>query len=385
MSNLIDPAFNGSVFMWDSAFMTMFGHYGARAFDFQQTLDNLYSMQHRDGYICREISIADGQEHFEERDPSNTGHNILLRAEWEYYRQTGDKARLERVFPVLLAYTQWFARNRSWPDGTYFSRGWGCGMDNQPRMPQGFSPLYENGFVSWVDTTMQAIFADRILISMAAALGRNGDVDDLRQEVEVLSPFVNAHFWGDAAAFYFDRMRNGHLSTVKSIAAYWALLADVVPRGNLRRFLDHLRNPAEFDRPDRVPSLSADNHAYQRRRVLAGWRLEFHRIHGPARTNRGRSDSLAHEIALNHVRNIDEVFPKTRTLWRITHRRPPILESRRGKTSSAGPAFRRFRSSSSTSSVCDRMRHTASYFGTCGCSKSTASNGIPLVEAVCWI
>lgn len=49
VSNYIDAAFDGNVFMWDSVFMLMFGKYGARSFDFQGTLDNFYSHQYQDG------------------------------------------------------------------------------------------------------------------------------------------------------------------------------------------------------------------------------------------------------------------------------------------------------------------------------------------------
>jgi hypothetical protein len=40
VSNYIDTAFNGFLFMWDSSFIVMFGKYAARAFNFQKTLDN---------------------------------------------------------------------------------------------------------------------------------------------------------------------------------------------------------------------------------------------------------------------------------------------------------------------------------------------------------
>lgn len=55
VSNYIDTAFNDCLFMWDSAFILMFGKYANHIFPFQNTLDNLYAHQHRDGYICREI------------------------------------------------------------------------------------------------------------------------------------------------------------------------------------------------------------------------------------------------------------------------------------------------------------------------------------------
>src|SRR4051812_22439604 len=81
----IDPAFNGCIFMWDCNFMTMFGKYASRAFNFQNTLNNFYAKQHADGFICREIRETNGTDQFERFDPSSTGPNVLPWSEWEYY------------------------------------------------------------------------------------------------------------------------------------------------------------------------------------------------------------------------------------------------------------------------------------------------------------
>ena len=40
VSPYIDTAYNGNIFMWDSAFILMFARYGERFFPFQKTLDN---------------------------------------------------------------------------------------------------------------------------------------------------------------------------------------------------------------------------------------------------------------------------------------------------------------------------------------------------------
>ena len=138
VARFIDPAFNDCVFLWDSCFMTLFGRYGARAFPFVRTLDNFYAKQHPDGFICREIGRALGDDRFPRFDPSSTGPNVMAWAEWEHYRNFGDRDRLARVFPALRAYHQWLRAYRTWPDGGYWSTGWGCGMDNQPRLrPRG--------------------------------------------------------------------------------------------------------------------------------------------------------------------------------------------------------------------------------------------------------
>ena len=136
VSPYLDVAYNGNIFMWDDSFMMMFARYGYRFFPFQRTLDNFYAKQHQDGFICREIR-ADGSDCFERYDPTSTGPNLLPWAELLYYKQFGDIDRLHRVFPALVAYAQWWKLNRTWKDGTYWSSGWGTGMDNMPRVPEG--------------------------------------------------------------------------------------------------------------------------------------------------------------------------------------------------------------------------------------------------------
>jgi len=91
VSNFIDTAFNGCIFMWDSSFILMFGKYADRTFNFQGTLDNLYSHQHKDGFICREIEESTGRDHFTRYDPSATGPAVMAWCEWEYFQNFGDK------------------------------------------------------------------------------------------------------------------------------------------------------------------------------------------------------------------------------------------------------------------------------------------------------
>ncbi|MCE5279947.1 MAG: trehalase family glycosidase [Planctomycetaceae bacterium] len=316
VSNFIDTAFNGCLFMWDSAFILMFARYGSRAFNFQRTLDNFYALQHPDGFICRENNEADGEERFERFDPSSTGPNIMGWCEWEYFNNTGDTERLAKVFAPLAAYTQWFRKYRTWPDGSFFASGWGCGMDNQPRLPAGCHDAWDHGHMAWIDTTCQQILADRLLLAMAGVLGRAGELPDAQRELDALTTLVNETMWDQRQAFYVDRHRDGRLSDVKSIGAYWALLAGAVPPERESSFIAHLDDPREFRRAHRVPTLSADHPAFD----PAGgyWRgavwapTNYMVLRGLTRTGR---DDLAHEIGLNHVNAVVDVFGQTGTVF----------------------------------------------------------------------
>ncbi|HOG46192.1 MAG TPA: trehalase family glycosidase [Anaerolineae bacterium] len=316
VSNYVSPAFNDYLFMWDSVFMLHFGRYGCRVFPFQHTLDNLYAKQHPDGFICREIRESDGSDAFGRFDPVSTGPNVMPWSEWEHYRTFNDGERLARVFPVLVAYHRWLRSYRTWQDGSYWSTGWASGMDNQPRVPEGYSVSLSPAHLTWVDACCQQTLSARLLAQMADVLGRSGEVADMRAEDLGLRDYVNRFLWDERTAFYYDRRRDGSLSPVKSIGAYWALLADIALPGRREPFIDHLRNPAEFARPDRVPSLAADDPHY---RPDGGYWLGG--VWAPtnymvaAGLCRAGQRSLAHEIALTHLDHVVRVYEQTGTIW----------------------------------------------------------------------
>jgi hypothetical protein len=189
-------------------------------------------------------------------------------------------------------------------------------MDNQPRVPAGSSREFHHGFMSWIDATAQAAFAARTLVMMAQALGRAADVSTLRRDATALAGYINRNMWRAGNRFYADRLRDGKVSSVKTIGAYWTLLAGVVPPSRLRHFVAHLDSAREFARPHRVPTLSADHPDYD---VKGGyWRgavwppTNYMVLRGLTSTG---FDGLAAAIARNHHDNVVRVFEKTGTVW----------------------------------------------------------------------
>jgi glycogen debranching enzyme len=237
-------------------------------------------------------------------------------SEWEYFLNFGDIERLRSVFPPLLAFTQWMHKHRRWPDGGYWLSGWGCGMDNIPRLQPGYHVNFDHGQMVWIDATLQQILANRHLIAMAEVLGRESDIVALKTESDFLARYVNEKLWDETNYIYADLWEGGQLNGVKSIAAFWALLADVAPADRVQHLVAHLRNPAEFNRPHRVPSLSADHPEYHPGGDY--WRgsiwppTNYMVLRGLTNVH---EDALAHEIALNHVDNVTNVFQDTGTLW----------------------------------------------------------------------
>ena len=315
VSPYLDIAYNGNIFMWDASFMMMFARYGYRFFPFQRSLDNFYAKQHPDGFICREIR-ADGSDCFERYDPTSTGPNLLPWVELTYYRQFGDIDRLHKVFPALCAYGKWWRLNRTWPDGTYWSSGWGTGMDNMPRVKPEYNPIFSHGHMVWLDTNLQQMLVDESLLNIGFYIERWQEIEDMEDEMKRLRAYVNEHLWDERTAFLYDRYGDGTLCTTKGIGAFWALQADALDRERLDRMVAHLSDTTEFDRPHRVPSLSADHPKYNSLgRYWQGgvWPgTNYMTIDGLYR--KGYHD-LAREIAANHYAAVFEVWKNTGTFW----------------------------------------------------------------------
>lgn len=318
VSPFIDTAFNDCIFMWDSAFILQFGRYGQRIFDFLGTFDNFYAKQHPDGFICREIGYEKGDDRFARMDTGSTGPNVMAWVEWEYFQHFGDVERLEKAFAPLVAYHRWTRENRTWRDGAYWSTGWATGMDNQPRIEGGsINEQHKlHAHQVWIDATLQAILSARMLLNIAGVLGRIHELHDMAGEVAYLTRYVNKLMWDEYSAFYYDLSRDGNWTQVKSIGAYWALLANVVPEDYLERFIEHLDAPDRFKRPHRIPSLAADHPAYAddghywRGGVWAP--TNYMVLRGLTQVG---EDKLAHEIAMNHLANVLVIYEDTDTFW----------------------------------------------------------------------
>lgn len=312
IANFIDTAFNDNTFLWDSCFMTMFGRYGRQVFDFMGTLDNFYAKQHADGFICREISTITGNDLFLPHDARATGPNIFAWTEWLDFQLTRDSDRLRAVFPALVAYHHWWQDWQRWPDGTYWTSGLGSGMDNQTRVPDSRE---HHRFYAWLDATAQQALSCRMLLQMADVLEWHEFDAALHQEYTDLQRIVNATMWDETRNFYFDRAPDGTLSSTKTIGAFWTLLAAVVPQERASRLIAHLHDPASFNRPHRVPSQSAEGDYRPDGDYWRGgvWSPTNYMILQALSTY--GENTLAHEIALNHVEAVASVFGQTKTLW----------------------------------------------------------------------
>jgi hypothetical protein len=311
------------------------------------SLDNFYARQYADGEIGREINRTTGvdfaqwvnREHkplfsrwgwtfnfepkqsdavvyvgrAEPQPPPNLtldslNHPIFSWAEMESYRFTGDKQRFRLVYDPLVRYYRALEKYLQQGNGLYIT-DW-ASMDNSPRN------LYLKGGGCGVDISCEMVMFARQLATMAEMLGKREDAKAFTRDADRLKQLVNSLMWDDQRKFYFDLTLKGERAPVRTVAAYWALLAGVASPAQASALVAELKNPATFARMHRVPTLAADEKFYD----PAGgyWRGA---VWAPTTTMviRGLDhyghDALAREIALNHLDIMGRVFKETGTIW----------------------------------------------------------------------
>ena len=343
VSQFIDAAFNENIFLWDSCFLTMFCNYAHPLVPGIETLDNFYAKQHDDGEICREINRATGKDYAQwvnrkgkdlhSLDPFNWGsrfdvryvgrdvpkpapqltldglnHPIFAWAELESVRITGDRSRLAMVYQPLVKYYGALKKYLRQGNGLYMT-DW-ASMDNSPRIPT----LFGGGTA--VDTSSEmAMFAQQ-MAEIATLLGKAEDASTFRSDSEELAGLINQKMWNAERKFYFDLTVDGKQGNVRTIAAYWTLIAGVASEDQANALAAELRNPDSFGRRHRVPTVPADEKGYNS--VGFYWRGS---VWSPTNTmiirglERYGNQDLANEIALEHLARVAEVFQSTGTVW----------------------------------------------------------------------
>lgn len=308
----IDEAFDNRLFQWDLCFALAWAKYGQGALPSIESLDNFYRKQHEDGAIAGVIKEADGSDDQPKDAPWFTRNNLFSWIEHEYYKTTGDASRFERVIPVLRDYARWIKENRRHDNGHYYWSGWGSGMDNSPRsVADEFYPPY-----SWVDYDANEALAARYLAKMADVTGDTAVAEEFRGLHAELKQLVNREMWSEADQFYWDLDKDGSFMKEKTVASFWPLWGQITEEKHVDGLVQHLNDEKEFNRPHRVPTLSADHPRYDPKGDYwrgSVWAPTNHMITKGLTAN-GRHE-LARTIVVNHLNNQAQVFQETETVW----------------------------------------------------------------------
>lgn len=351
VSQYADAAFNENMFLWDGSFITMFSNYGFPFVPGISGLDNFYCKQYPDGEICREIIRATGNDYpiwnnwenrhlfsrwqfpFEESGRINRNaydsviyinrekpkekpfltfdaldHPILAWAEIESYKITGNKERLKMVYSPLKKYYEALHKFILQGNGLYMT-DW-ASMDDSPR-----NKFIRKGGTA-IDISCEMVLFANNLSEMARLTGNYNDTTYYKDEAQKISKAINKKMWNKTEKFYYDLTYDEKLVPIKTIAGFWTLISGVASIDQANYLVKELNNKKTFNRPHRVPVLAATEKSYHP--LGDYWNGS---VWAPTNTmvirglEKYNFNTLAYEIAMNHLNCMAEVFKKTNTIW----------------------------------------------------------------------
>lgn len=316
VANYIDEAFAPNIFQWDTFFMIMFARYANHIFPSIESLDNFYCRQYENGYICREIVEATGEDFVFEGREHTVNPPLFSWAEIENFKITGDKTRFKDVLPVLEKYAEWLEKYRKKEKTThdlYWQTGLGSGMDNTPRSGSG-----------WVDMSSQMVMMYYDMAAMCLNLNLKNKEEIYRRKAEKIIELINKFMWNEEDGLYYDVDDDGNQIKWKTVACFWPMLAGVANVNQSLKLLDNLKDPKSFWRKIPFPSLAADQKYY-----AADGKYWLGSVWAPTNVmiikgldkfgigneNAYSFDEFAVLATEEYLNGIYEVYKKTGTLW----------------------------------------------------------------------
>ena len=233
---------------FESCLATFFLVYSNRIYPVSPLLDNFYDRQDEDGAIHGEYREADGRAVKSRKNPKSVHPPLFSWAEFNLYHKIGNKKRLRDVVPILERYYIWLDGTFKDETGLYTVPPDATRMENAPR---------EDAYYPVDFNAQQA--ANALYMSAIGDLLNDKELSfRYKRQYFSLKTRINSRMWDDDRGIYCDLNADGKRLSVKTIAAFWTLLAEIPNEDKANRLIDHLKNPKTFGTENPFPTLAAD-------------------------------------------------------------------------------------------------------------------------------
>lgn len=331
----VDAAFSSNIFYWDTCFIACYAKYHMDELPIINALDNFYVLMEPDGFICREYT-KEGKPMWAKEHPVSLNPPLLAFAELQLYSISKDKERLIKVYPLLKKHFEYWINTCRGEDKLFFNDALGSGMDNIERFPRGWQddgqgiPIknlhpeifnYSGLDAAWnkqgrmVDTSAQMVLFAKNMEEIAGLIHQQKDISIYRKYYTETKDAINTLCWNEEDGFYYDLGYSKQIKR-KHIGMFWCLLAGIVPKEKLSRFLSHLTDPNEFWRTIPIATTPADEKEFSSKGDY--WRgsvwvpTNYMILLGLMKYGQKK---IAIRLARQYYWAVAEVYKKTGTFW----------------------------------------------------------------------
>ena len=309
-ANGFEPQYFGypkstTINQFDACLSTFFLVYSNRIFPTTPVLDNFYKKQEENGAIRGEYNEKTGCPVLTTANPEGIAPPLFSWAEYNLYHKEGNKKRLKEIMPLLERYFHWIEETFKQENGLYSVPLEALQIPGAPR-EEAYYPVDFN-----CQMALNALYMS--------------EIGDILNSKELSFRYKRAYFslktrislkmWNEENGIYHDLDKDEKQLKEKTIAAFWALLAEIPNEARANALIGHLKNPKTFGLENPFPSLSADEPAFDERgmggRGSVFPNLNFIVIKGLEKYARY---DLARECAIRHLYFVlDTLHPEGET------------------------------------------------------------------------
>lgn len=213
-----------TIWVWDTAFMSLFCKYAPSFFPGIESLQNFYA------------PILDGRPSpLRIQHPDNPP--LFSWVEYDYYKFTADKAHLDTLVLENKYLQRYYDYFNTLDDKREFSFGYRpvklrrheigfewdgnqSGMDNTPRN--------RDGEILWVDAISQQALSALYISRLARICSDYKTSRRFAREYRRLKWIINRYYWSEADSCYYDiRMEDNRPTRILTPASFWPMLAEI--------------------------------------------------------------------------------------------------------------------------------------------------------------
>lgn len=195
-------------------------------------------------------------------------------AVWEIYRTTNDIAFLEEIYPKLVAYHDWWYKDRDHDgdglveygstDGTLIAAAWESGMDNAVRFDNAI--MLQNSATAWslnqesVDLNSYLFAEKQLLAKIAMELGELDAALRYKEQATTIQTAVQTQMYDTTSGYFYDIAIDGSEHILVQGPEGWApLWTGLASADQAASVIKVMLDPAKFATFMPFPTLAADH------------------------------------------------------------------------------------------------------------------------------
>ena len=240
--------------LFETYMASFFLVYNSRNFPVSSILDTFYMKQEENGAIRCEYDDETGKPVTSEDNPEGLCPPLFAWVEYNLYHKVGAKKRIKEVMPRLEKYYEWIEDN--WKDeasGFYKVPLAATMMGDSPR----------GNSVYYVDFNAQMAVNSLYMAALGDVLNDKELSFKYKKKYFSLKTRISSKMWDKDDCFYYDLDENLEPVKLKTIAAYWPLLAEIPNEERAEAIIAHLRDTELFGGPNPFPTVAINEPCFK--------------------------------------------------------------------------------------------------------------------------